>query len=423
MRHCHEGQGAKIGLGRVVEMADGSARPRPSTRRPDEALGRFAQGERSPVVFCQRSNRCGMGSEKAGESFDGKLQVNLPFAHGGPPLTGVLKSEPEDFEVEEVLGFDADGLGEHDLLWVEKRGNNTQWLADELARFAKVPQIAVGYAGLKDRQSVSRQHFSVQLPGRQVDWSALSLPGVRVLKVARHSRKLKRGALTGNRFVLRVRAICGDRDQAHVRFEQLVQKGAPNFFGEQRFGIDGGNLERARRLFAGARMDRQQRAFALSAARSEIFNAVLAERVAQGNWDLPIAGELCMLDGRRAYFGPADPDAELCQRVVAGDVHPSGPLWGCGENPSARDCAELEQRIAAQFPEFTAGLARAQMDHERRALRVCAKELQLDWDATTLQLRFELPAGAYATAFVRELLELTVPLNNSPTGGSGVNAF
>lgn len=331
--------------------------------------------------------------------------ISLPFAHGGPSLTGVLKAAPEDFVVEEVLGFEADGLGEHDLLWIEKRETNTVWLADELARFAKVAQVAVGFAGMKDRQAVARQHFSVQLPGRQVDWSALSLPGVRVLGVARHSRKLKRGALTGNRFELRLREISGDRSLAEERLQLLRERGAPNYFGEQRFGQDGGNLDRARRLFAGAKMGREQRSFALSAARSELFNAVLAERVRESSWDRPLTGELCILEGRRTFFGPCEPDAELLARCAAGEVHPSGPLWGRGALPSAGECAALESRVLGDYPEFRRGLEQAGMDQERRSLRMFGRDLTFAWDDDSLSLRFELPSGTYATSFVRELVE------------------
>ena len=332
--------------------------------------------------------------------------MTLPFAHGGPPLTGVLKATPEDFVVEEVLGFEADGLGEHDLLWIEKRETNTVWLADELARFSKVAQVAVGFAGMKDRQAVARQHFSVQLPGRQVDWSGLSLPGVRVLAVARHSRKLKRGALTGNRFELRLREIAGDRGIAEARLQQLGERGAPNYFGEQRFGHDGGNLDRARRLFAGARMGREQRSFALSAARSELFNRVLAERVRDASWDRPLSGELCILEGRRTYFGPCEPDGELLARCKAAEVHPSGPLWGRSALPSAGECAALESRVLAEFPEFCRGLEQAGMDQERRPLRMFARDLAFDWQDDCLHLRFGLSAGTYATSFVRELVAI-----------------
>ncbi len=339
--------------------------------------------------------------------------MSLPFAYGGPALTGLLKSEPEDFAVDEVLGFEADGLGEHDLVHIEKRACNTQWVAEQLAGFAKVAPLAIGFAGLKDRQAIASQHFTVQLPGRAVDWSQLNLHGVRVLSVARHSRKLKRGALTGNRFALRVREIEGDRVRAEQILQQLADLGAPNYFGEQRFGHEGGNLNQARRLFAGARLDRQQRGFALSAARSEIFNRVLAARVGANQWQTIMPGEICILDGKRTYFGPLtaqdldDPESEIVARCARGEIHPSGPLWGRGSLPSADACAALEQSVVDGFRIFADGLERAGLDQERRALRVRVPALSVEWPGESdCLLRFELPAGAYATAFVRELLSL-----------------
>ncbi len=340
--------------------------------------------------------------------------MTLAFAWGGPPLTGVLKSAPEDFVVEETLSFSADGLGEHDLVRIEKRGANTEWVARGLARFAKVPQVAVGFAGLKDRHAVTRQHFTVQLPGRSVDWSTLELPGVTVLSVARHSRKLKRGALVGNGFELVLRDVAGSREQAEGVLQRLRTAGAPNYFGTQRFGQGGGNLVLARRLFAGEHLDRSERSFALSAARSAIFNSVLDRRVRLGNWNRVIAGDLCNLAGRRAWFGPVELDDVLEQRCADLDIHPTGPLWGTPAAPTASACAELEDACAQSWPELAAGLLAAGVESERRPLRAVPESLTWTWlsDGPTgranaaLVLRFGLPPGAYATALIRELIEV-----------------
>ena len=157
--------------------------------------------------------------------------LELPYAYGNPPLTAVLRSTPEDFQVEEILGYDADGNGEHALLWVEKRGANTDWVARELAKFAGIPPLNVGYAGLKDRHAVTRQTFSVQLAGKpDPDWSAFPAEGVKVLAATRHTRKLKRGALRGNRFVLVLRQVDGDRAVADQILKQIAQRGVPNYF-------------------------------------------------------------------------------------------------------------------------------------------------------------------------------------------------
>ncbi|HEX5305576.1 MAG TPA: tRNA pseudouridine(13) synthase TruD [Dyella sp.] len=333
----------------------------------------------------------------------------LPVACGAVPLTARLRVAPEDFIVEEILGYDSDGEGEHALLWVEKRGANTDWVARELARFAQVPPMNVGYAGLKDRHAVTRQTFSVQLPGRpDPDWSAFPHAEVKVLAATRHSRKLKRGALRGNRFVLTLREVQGEREQAERVLQQIAARGVPNYFGEQRFGREGGNLTQARAMFAGRRMDRDKRSILLSAARSQIFNSVLAARVEQGSWDTALPGEIWSLAGSRSWFGPEPFDGVLAGRLAQGDIHPSGPLWGEGEPPSTEVVGALERQVAAEHADLAEGLVNARMEQERRALRLMPKDLRWRWlDDATLELAFELPAGAYATVVVRELAHVS----------------
>ncbi|KRE99491.1 pseudouridine synthase [Frateuria sp. Soil773] len=333
--------------------------------------------------------------------------IELPHAYGEPPLTARLRAAPEDFVVEEILGYEADGEGEHALLWVEKRGQNSDWVARELARFADVSPVGVGYAGSKDRHAVTRQTFSVQLAGKSdPDWSAFPHPEVKVLAAARHKRKLKRGALRGNRFVLVLRDVQGDRTAAEQVLRQIAARGVPNYFGEQRFGREGGNVAQARSMFGGRRVDRNTRSFLLSAARSHIFNSVLAARVERGAWDAPLDGEIWSLAGSRSWFGPEPFGEALAERLGRGDIHPSGPLWGQGEPPSAGDAGALEREVAAAHADLAEGLAAARMDQERRALRLLPKELRWRWlDDDALELSFELPAGAYATVVVRELAE------------------
>lgn len=329
----------------------------------------------------------------------------MPYAHGGPPLTAQLRATPADFVVEEVLGYDADGDGEHVLLTVEKTGANTEWVARELARFAGVAPLAVGFAGMKDRHAVTRQSFSVQLGAQtEPDWAVFPHAEVRVLASARHRRKLKRGALAGNRFVLVLREVQGDRDAAERVLAAMAARGVPSYFGEQRFGRGGANVERAQAMFAGRRVDRTLRGLLLSAARAEVFNAVLAARVERAAWDVPLAGELWNLDGSRSWFGPEPWSDVLAARLAAFDIHPSGPLWGAGAHPAADAVAALEQEIAATLPELCAGLVAAGLQHERRALRLHPAALEWIWrEGTALELRFTLPAGAYATVVVREL--------------------
>ncbi len=318
-------------------------------------------------------------------------------------MSGVLKSTPEDFVVDEILPYGPDGRGEHDWLIVEKRGVNTAWLAGQLARFAGVREVAVGYAGSKDRQGVTRQAFTVQLPGRKLDWSGLHIDGVRLLDVQRHSRKIQRGSNDGNRFAIVLREIEGDVDSAQEQLSMLALRGAPNYFTEQRFGIDGANLARARALFAGRRLDRNQRSFALSAARSAIFNAVLAARVVDGTWDQIVPGELAMLDKSRAWFKTDIDDVALADRCARGEIHPTGPLWGDKPVPLGEKLAQLEDESSRELDDLKRGLEKERLDTARRALRVLACDLKWSFDAGALHLSFALPAGAYATALIRQV--------------------
>lgn len=333
-------------------------------------------------------------------------ESELPRAYGTPPLTATLRSTPEDFRVEEILGYDADGEGEHALLWVEKRDANTDWVARELARYAGVSPMNVGYAGLKDRHAVTRQAFTVQLPGKaDPDWNAFPHAEVKVLASTRHKRKLKRGALRGNRFVLVLRDVRGDRARTEAVLENIATRGVPNYFGEQRFGREGGNVAQARAMFAGRRVDRDKRSILLSAARSQIFNSVLAARVERDAWDKPLEGEIWSLAGSRSWFGPEPFDDVLAARLAQGDIHPSGPLWGQGEPPATEAAGELERSVAAQYLDLAEGLAAARMEQERRPLRLLPKNLRWRWlDDEALELSFELPAGAYATVVARELI-------------------
>ncbi|PKM07578.1 MAG: tRNA pseudouridine(13) synthase TruD [Gammaproteobacteria bacterium HGW-Gammaproteobacteria-4] len=329
----------------------------------------------------------------------------LARCHGESVLDARFRVEATDFRVEELPAFAPSGAGEHLLLEIEKTGMNTAFVAGLLARWAGVAPMAVSYAGMKDRHAVTRQRFSVHLPKRQAPaLDTLSAEGLRVLATDWHARKLQRGALAGNRFVLVLREVNGDRDAIEARLATIQRGGVANYFGEQRFGHDGGNLDAAQSMFAGRRVGREQRSILLSAARSALFNAVLHARVQSGTWDTGVDGDVWMLAGSRSVFGPEPFSAELRERVASHDIHPAGPLWGRGglrqsEPASARMLAALAGSEAIRD-----GLERAGLNMEYRALRLVPSNMDWQWlDATTLRLGFELPPGAYATSVLYAL--------------------
>ncbi|MEK7815448.1 MAG: tRNA pseudouridine(13) synthase TruD [Pseudomonadota bacterium] len=326
-----------------------------------------------------------------------------------PPLThGELRATPEDFVVEELMPFALTGAGEHLWLKVCKRGFNSEQVAKQLARLAGVARRDVGYAGMKDRHAVTVQWFSLHLPGRDnPDFGGLP-PAVEILEAVRHTRKLKTGGLGGNRFSIVLRECRGDRDALMRRVEDIRARGVPNYFGEQRFGRDGDNVDHARAMFAGTASphDRKLRGIYFSAARSLLFNEVLARRVADGTWDRLLDGEAVMLDGRRSFFVAAVLDAELERRLAEGDIHPSGPLWGRGEVPACGPARTLELAVTQEYEDIRQGLERAGLEQERRALRVIPRDFGAEWlNEAVLRLRFSLPAGSYATVVLRELAD------------------
>jgi tRNA pseudouridine13 synthase len=332
----------------------------------------------------------------------------LSYAYGVPPVRGVLRTQPEDFFVDEVLGFEPDGEGEHVLLQIEKRNTNTQWLAGQLARFAGIPKRDVSYAGMKDRHAVTRQWFSLGLAGAaEPDWDNLNIDNVHVLQHAKHRRKLRRGTLQGNRFHLVIRNLQGDHASLESRLQHIAQAGVPNYFGEQRFGHEGANLQQAMAMFQGKRIkDKHKRSLYLSAARSYLFNQLLSQRVTRGDWNSAIPGDVMLLAGSNSYFVPEEIDATIQQRLASFDIHPSGCLWGKGDTPAQAEAAELERTLAEAHPVLCRGLEQAGLKQERRALRLPVAELQWELDASAqlLELRFFLPAGAYATTVLRELV-------------------
>ncbi|MEN1726792.1 MAG: tRNA pseudouridine(13) synthase TruD [Pseudomonadota bacterium] len=322
---------------------------------------------------------------------------------------GRLRSQPEDFQVTERLGHTPDGDGEHLWLWVEKRERNTTDVARDLARAAGVHPRQVSFAGLKDRIAVTAQYFSIHLAGQaDPDWRSWSIEGVSIGSAERASRKIRRGKLDGNDFLLRIRELEGDPAQIESRLALIAKAGVPNGFGAQRFGRN--NLARARALFAGELRrspSRSKRGFYLSAARSYLFNRVLERRIADGSWNQLIDGDVSMLDGSQSWFVPDRDGPETKSRCEALDIHPSGPLVGLGEVPVTGVVRALEEEITQSEPEIVQGLCRFRLEQARRSLRMRVADLEWHFPSgDVLELRFGLGQGSYATTVLREVLTL-----------------
>lgn len=351
------------------------------------------------------------------ESVGRHWRLDWPVSGGERVASARLKSVPEDFRVSERLGSPSPvtaeksdsagfptvtGEGEHLHLYIEKKGDNTEFVAGELAALAGCRSFDVGFCGLKDRHAVTCQWFSLYRPGMMADDAALidKVSERWPVKLARRGvRKLRRGDHQGNYFLIRLRQVDGRRDVIEAALETLKDQGAPNYFGPQRFGFAGGNLDRAvhvdpstlnrrrgqgrhrgRGRPRGGRDDRKNVLY-FSAARSWLFNEVLAKRVADDNWLTPLPGE---------------PDDEA-----------TGPLWGDGGTSASGEAEALERAIVAETPELAALFLTTRMKPERRLLVARPAELKWSWlDADALELSFFLEPGQYATTILSDIFEL-----------------
>lgn len=317
-----------------------------------------------------------------------------PQAYPDSGASATLKSLNEDFLVTELPLQLPSGAGEHLWLDVEKNGANTAFVAQQLAAAAGVQEWDVGYAGLKDRYAITRQWFSIYLPigkgkGETPDLTQLQHPEFKVLSQSRHVKKLRPGDLLGNRFRIVLRDVRGDRDAIEANLRAIASQGVPNYFGAQRFGHDGGNVEQGRAMLAREIRVRnpKKKGIYLSAVRSFVFNEVLALRIRQGLWGQALPGDVMDEAGR-----------------------PTGPLWGRGRVSTTDQAQALENGVAERHATLCNGMEHAGLDQERRALVASPAELSWEWPQDQqLVLTFCLPAGNYATAVLNEILHTTEP--------------
>ena len=344
------------------------------------------------------------------------------LALGDPLGTASLRVSPQDFFVEESLGFEPEGEGEHAFLRIEKTGIGTQELAQQVATQANVPRRDVGYSGLKDSRAVTRQWLSVGLAGKPApDWRSLEADGrVAILEVKQHRKKLRRGVHRANCFVLVLRDLrTPDKSLLEQRLQQVAQGGVPNYFGVQRFGHNGSTLAQARHWLdrGGRRIARNRKSLYLSALRSALFNALLAERVEAGTWCEVAEGDACMLNGTHSVFAFDGEDPSVAERCRQGDVHPALPLWGRGEPLGSALRHQAYYDCFGEWQGVADGLCNQGLSLAYRPARVLPDDFCWEFcDDDVLRLEFSLGAGSYATAVVAELVEI-----NDGDVGSGAS--
>ncbi|SMF06151.1 tRNA pseudouridine13 synthase [Alteromonadaceae bacterium Bs31] len=311
--------------------------------------------------------------------------LDFPYALGGPAALADFRCEPEDFIVDEDLGFSPEGFGEHLLVQFQKRGENTGWLAQQLAQAFSVREMDVGFCGLKDRNALTSQWFSLYLPKSENDGEKLAQfqaqqSNISLLAQSRHPRKLRRGQHRGNHFHITLKNV-QQKEELTARLTAVAETGVPNYFGEQRFGRGGSNLYWAGLWFEGGEniRNRSKRVMAQSAARSYLFNKVLAERVRLGDWNAIKFDD---------------------------EISVSGPLWGRGRPLAGESLNAFEAEQLAGYESWMLGLEHVGSLQERRPLVLKPENFQWTQAGDVLELDFQLPPGAYATSVLREIAEL-----------------
>lgn len=349
--------------------------------------------------------------------------MDLPYLTAElPGIGGVLRARSEDFFVDEELPYAASGTGTHVFVRIEKVGLATNAAVSAIARALGIRDRDIGVAGMKDRHAVTRQWISLPPPTTPEAALALALPNIRVLEAIRHEHKLRTGHVRANRFVLVVREVGpGAADRAGAILELLAQApGAPNWYGEQRFGRDGDNAARGRAIVLGEVVtgrDRRMDRLMVSALQSHLFNTWLTARVADKLYRTAIAGDILHKVGG-GLFDCTAPDVDGA-RVAAGEVIPTGPMFGDrmrrpadGSIAAAREAAVLAE---AQLSREDFARVRQLAEGTRRDAAITVRDARVTAvDGSTIEVAFALPGGAYATTVMREIMKRSPGIPDEP---------
>ncbi len=349
-----------------------------------------------------------------------RLDWRVPYLTSDlPGVGGVIRTEPEDFVVDEVPAYEPCGDGEHTYFRVEKRDITTLQLAQQIAQKLDLPPRAVSYAGLKDAYAVARQTFSVQfVPTEKIE--ALELDRAQVLWVARHRNKLRVGHLRGNRFSLRIRDVVPEaEDRAAAILERLKTSGVPNAYGPQRFGNRGDNHiagyhllrdDRAGLQAMGIRhLSRNLRGLFISALQSALFNQVVALRLEQGTLDTVIPGDIARKEDTGGIFTVEEVETERA-RAAAWEISATGPIYGDKLMQAQEEAGRMEADVLAASGLTLNDFRAIRERGVRRPLRYNAEGLT--WRVehqSVLWVSFFAPKGSFATVLLRELMKGDVP--------------
>ncbi len=344
--------------------------------------------------------------------------LTLPYLSAQlPGIGGHLRVAVDDFVVEELPLYEAIGEGQHLYINLTKRTLTTKEVQRTLERLLALPQGTVGFAGLKDKHAITTQTFSIDVGNQStaVDPELVQRiegeAGVTVNWARRHNNKLRPGHLLGNRFQITVTGLAVESTTALTQAQAigalLQAQGVPNFFGAQRFGIDGANVAKGLAILQGQRRERNPwlRKFLISAYQSYLCNAYLAQRLTMGAFDQLLAGDVAKKYATGGMFDVVDLAAEA-PRYAAKEITFTAPLYGAKMWAAKDEAGALEAAVSAQAGITVDEWQKAKVEGTRRIGRLLLPDLVIEPAAQALRFTFSLPKGAFATTVLREFMKV-----------------
>ena len=386
-----------------------------------------------------------------------------------PGTGGTIRHRPEDFQVDEIPLYEPCGEGEHLYLKIEKKGLSTFDVLRKLAKALRCNDQELGYAGLKDARAITRQTISI--PSRKAqELERIKIPGVRVLSADLHKNKLRQGHLSGNHFRIRIHNPSQNAlSRAYEVIKTLEEVGAPNKFGEQRYGVLGNshligrailrqdfptaiseiigdpkNIEhpewreaalafrhgditsaveklprhcqpeskllKAIKYGTSPRdaiyvLPRKLLRLYLSAYQSSLFDRIVEMRLTKLHQIW--LGDIAFKHANGACFLVTNPDQEQI-RARNFEISATGPLYGF-KSQLAEGCSGDVERSLLDREDLRLEEFRQRkglsMQGERRPLRVPVKDPFCESDGKDLLISFTLPKGSFATTVLSEVMK------------------
>lgn len=346
------------------------------------------------------------------------LVFDLPYISAAlPGIGGQLRATPDHFIVEEVPLYHPSGEGQHLYVNLTKEALTTRDVQEKLADLFKLPNGAIGFAGMKDKYARTTQTFSLNVGHVDEGFvqdaferAQVHLP-VTVNWVKLHRNKLKLGHLLGNKFVVTITDLAGEgaavQQQAEAIATVIRNRGLPNYYGPQRLGTHGSNVRRGLELILGHKQIRNRWVSNLlkASVQSYLCNRYLARRFDADYFDSLMVGDVAKKYDTGGLFEVEDLAAEQPryeQKAISFTAPMYGPKMWAAQGPAG----EFEAAVLHDEGLTIEQLGKARLNGTRRMGRLLLDDLVVEPVEIGLRLSFSLPKGAFATTVLREFMKV-----------------